>query len=226
MSTIAKNNKQPVAEEPVEESIPGALRKPRRDKLIRKEVLAFNPPNLIDGEDGILPQLVYIDEKGNKHECETTKQLWVSVDGRPAPGRKLQGLEVRKDKSFYLYFERRKGKDVAVSFTEYPGHMYSKQTGFPEGSDAIDGIEFVVDPGTGSLKVDKIPQAANSAAVARTIKAVDAVTQLYIGQTLGPDMEVLSVSGNRVSVTPPVMSVENTGYRQLQDSDGFNFGTY
>lgn len=206
-----------------EKIMPGALQKPRRDKLIRREILAFNPPEL--GEGGDAPRLIYIDDKGNKKTCNTTKTLWVTVDGRPTPGRKLQGLEVKKEKSFFLYFDKIKGEEVAVSFTEYPDHIYSRQSGFPEGSEAIDGIEFIVDPSTGSLKVDKIPQNSNTASIVRAMKAIDAQAQLYTGQILAQDIEVLSVSGNRVSVTPPTIMSGTTGYRQLDPVAGYTGGT-
>lgn len=209
--------------EVAEDIMPGALQKPRRDKLIRREILAFNPPDL--GKDGNAPRLIYIDDKGNKKACKTTKTLWVTVDGRPTPGRKLQGLEVKKEKSFFLYFDKIKGEEVAVSFTEYPDHIYSRQSGFPEGSDVIDGIEFLVDPSTGSLKVDKIPQNANTAAIIRAMKAIDAQGQLYVGQVLGQDIEVISVSGNRVSVTPPTIMAGTTGYRQIDPVSGYTGGT-
>lgn len=214
----------PIVEETVkvEEAVhPGALRKPRRDHLLRHEVLAFNPP-AARGRDGQPAfTLIYVDPRGNLKKVECTKELWVTVDGRPQPGRKLQGLEVKKDKNFLLYVSRSGGKELAVSFSEFPSHVHSRQAGFPEGTENIEGIEFQVDATTGSLRVEKIPQNANSASIQRAIRAIDSVSQLYPGQVLASDIEVLSVSGNRVSVSPPVIAAGTTGYR----SDGFNAGT-
>lgn len=200
----------------------GVLRKPDRSKLLRREVASFKKPFLDHSTIGeTVGKLLYVDPKGNAVRCRCSKALWVTVDGRPQPGRRLKGLEVRKDKKFFLYFERKNGHDEAVSFTEYPAHIYARSEGFPEGNEAVDTIEFLVDATTGSLRVDKVPNGVNTASIIRAIKAVDAASELAPGAQLAPDVEVVNVAGNRVSVTPPVFQAQSTGYTS---DTGFGFG--
>ena len=200
----------------------GVIVKPDRSKLRRVEVASFKKPFV--GADHVGEQegmLLYVDPRGNAQRCAAAKGLWVTVDGRPAPGRRLRGLEVRKDKKFFLYFERIGGRDVAVSFTEFPSHLYARMEGFPEGNDQVDSIEFLVDAKTGSLRVDKVPNGTNTAALVRAIRAVDAASRIAPGDVLATDIEVVNVAGNRLSVTPPVSVEASLGY--TSDS-GFGHG--
>lgn len=201
---------------------PGVLTKPDRSKLLRREVASFKKPFVVSDNIGEnVGKLLYVDPRGNACRCRASKSLWVTVDGRPTPGRRLKGLEVRKDKRFFLYFERLDGHDVAVSFSEYPAHIHARSEGFPEGNEAVDTVDFQVDSKTGSLRVEKIPNGVNQASLIRTIKAVDAASKLAPGDLLATDIEVVSVSGNRLSVTPPPAGEMSTGY--TSDS-GFGHG--
>jgi hypothetical protein len=200
----------------------GVMQKPDRSKLLRREVASFKKPFIKESRVGEMEGfLLYVDTSGNAHRCRCSKSLWVTVDGRPTPGRSLKGLEVRKNKKFFLYFDRIEGKDVAVSFSEYPAHLHGRREGFPEGNEDVESVDFLVDAKTGSLRVDKVPNGVNTESLLRTIKAVDKASSLSPGDLLAADIEVVSVAGNRLSVTPPVVASASTGY--TSDS-GFGHG--
>ena len=195
---------------------PGALRKPVRSHLRQEKIDAFQPPDLRDPDTNEMnPRLVIITPKGEARRVKCTKEMWVTVDGVPTPGRRLRGLEMRKDRSFIIYYDRIGGHETVVSFSEYPNHIYSRATGFPENAENIEAVLLTVDPSTGSIRVDEIPTIANTASVLRVIRAVDGVGQLYPGQILGNEMEVTEVVGNKVRVTPPSPSAQNTGYSNI-----------
>jgi len=200
----------------------GVLVKPNRSKMIRREVASFKKPFVDEIEIGKpVGRLLYVDPRGNAVRCRASKSLWVTVDGRPTPGRRLRGLEVRKDRKFFLYFDRIDGVDTAVSFTEYPAHLYARAEGFPEGNEDVDTVEFLVDATTGSLRVEKVPNGLNVASLVRTIQAMDAAAELAPGKFLGAGIEVINVAGNRVSVTPPELGAQRTGYTS---ESGFGHG--
>lgn len=192
---------------------PGALPKPRRSELLQIQVIAFKPPRFTERKE---PELVYVDERGNEKSVVCSDQLWRQVDGNPMPRRKPRGLDGIADRNrFVLYVEGKGSAARAVGLTKLPSEnfMFGKQSGHDERLEGVEDITVTVDATTGNVDVLIVPPGARLAQVLEVIRLIDSVTYLAAGQSLGRDVSVVAVSGNRVQITMPV--VEERTYRTM-----------
>lgn len=192
---------------------PGALPKPNRSGLHQIQVIAFKPPRFTALKE---PELVYVDERGNEKSVICSDQLWRQVDGNPQPRRKPRGLDGIADRTrFILYVEGTGPAARAVGLTKMPSEnfMFGKQTGQDERLEGVEDITVSVDSATGNIDVLVVPGGARLPQVQEVVRLVDAADYLVAGQSLGRDVSVVAISGNRVQITMPVF--EERSYRQM-----------
>lgn len=192
---------------------PGALPKPRRSDLTQIQVIAFKPPRFTDNRD---PELVYVNDRGDEKSIICSDALWRQVDGNPMPRRKPRGLDGIADRTrFVLYVEGTGPSARAVGLTKMPSEnfMFGKQSGHDERLEGVEDMTVTVDSVTGNVDVLVVPPGARLPQVQEVIRLIDAAEFLAAGQSLGRDVSVVSISGNRVQVTMPI--AEERTYRSM-----------
>lgn len=198
----------------------GAPTKVSRKDLTIIPVLAFKPPCVVqqsdDPEGAGTPTLVYVDEQGNERRLKSTKTLWRTVDGNPGAGRRPQGFDGKDGKRRYWIYASGKGaQEEAISFTDFPhnDYLYSRATGVPE--TASEDLHLQIDFITGSIKILQVPVGVRQAQLDSLVRAIDAVTHLEPGQSLGGGAEVLTVAGNRITCSVPIAEDRGVGRQMM-----------
>lgn len=196
-------------------NIPSAANKAVRKDLRIIPVMAFKPPCVVEPvepNDKATPILVYVDDKGTERRIKSTPAIWRTVDGNPGPGRRSAGFDGRDGKKrYWLYSRGSAPNDEAVSYTEFPhpDYFYNRATGVPELEP--EDLLLQIDYSTGSIKVLQVPVGARPPQVEAVVRAIDAVSSLEPGQVLVAGSEILTVTGNRVTCSLPVVEERGVG---------------
>jgi hypothetical protein len=179
---------------------PGALIKPKRERIKKTEAFSMKPPLVeADPEGGdnhkYLCKFVSNNYREVKQVC--TFDVWKRCEGRQTPGRVRDGLDSRLHNDFVIIQD---GEDKVIDIDIIPKTYYASKAVLPDNLQGKEDIILKVNSKTGGVEITQCPAGVNKAKILKLISSLDAVTSVSTGDTLSGGFEVLNVSGNQVSV--------------------------
>lgn len=179
---------------------PGALIKPKRERIKKTEAFSIKPPLVeADSEGGdnhtYLCKFVSNNYREVKQVC--TFDVWKRCEGRQTPGRVRDGLDSRLHNDFIIIQD---SDDKVIDIDVIPKTYYTSKAVLPDNLQGKEDIILKVNSKTGGVEVTQCPAGVSKAKILKLISSLDAVTSVSTGDTLAGGFEVLNVSGNQISV--------------------------
>lgn len=185
-------------------SASGGLNKATRKAITKKHAASIKPPAVHpdpSGGDNHKYECVYVTTEGKQLTERCTYEVWKRCEGRNAPGVIPNGLDSRLKCDFYIVKD---GENTIVDIDVIPKEVYSARAPMPDELVNKEDILVKVDAKTGSLEVTQAPPGVTKNTLRRLMDTLDGLDVVNTGDELPGDFEVLQVSGNMISVLPPV----------------------
>ena len=191
----------------------GALTKRKRQGVEKRLACSLKPPSLVEdtenedaetGEAQLNSFVTYIDDSTrNEVSMPCTKAVYRKVTGDPKPGRKtVKSLDYRLGVHFLLAVEPVAGKPTVTGIDILPEIEARKFGLVPDDQAEIEHVTIGVNQLTGEMEVKSVPPNLTKRTLLHIMSAIDREEHLYPGQRLGGRHEVVSVSGNQVTIDP------------------------
>lgn len=184
------------------ETTPGMVKVTRLGLKAIKSVNIKPPEYVLDekgGEDHIY-KCVYVTPGGKQIKQRCTAPVWRKCEGKTGEGRLRDGLCQRTNTEFILWSD---SNDVVVDIDVLPGDYYMARQVAPESIIDHEGVELIINQGTGSVEVKKTCLGLTRAKLERLINELNKLDRLSPGDNLPGNFEIMSISGNRVTVSVP-----------------------
>ena len=184
-------------------SVPGMVKAKR---VGVKPTIAVNikPPEYAldpSGGENHTYKCVYVTAGGKQIKVKCTPAVWRKCEGKSGDGRVRDGLCFKTNTEFIIWSD---GNGTVTDVDVLPGDYYQARQVAP--ADIIDNeaLELLVNQGTGAIEVKKICLGVTRARIERLIGELNKLDKLSPGDSIPGGFEILSVSGNRVSISVSV----------------------
>lgn len=183
------------------------LVKPKRTGIHKVHAASIKPPSVEpdpSGGDNHKYKCVYVTTGGKQQTEKCTYSVWKKCEGRNAPGLVPSGLDSKLKNDFFIVKD---GDDVVVGVDLIPKDVYSTRAPMPEELQDKEDILVRVDQKDGSMEITQAPPGVSKNTLRRLLDALDNIEVVNTGDELPGGFEVLQVSGNMLSVLPPLKTV-------------------
>lgn len=190
------------------------MEKNKREGLVPVIALSIKPPAYIldsSGGDNHVYKCVYVTAQGKQITQKCSLNVWKRCEGRNAEGRPRDGLADKLNAQFIMWIDKSQNREAAdeslrglvVDIDVIPENFYKLKAVMPENVKEQDTIDFKVGP-TGYIEIEMVPAGVTQAMIEKLISELNKLSTLNPGDNIPGGYEVSAVSGNRVSVLPPV----------------------
>lgn len=183
---------------------PGALIKHTRKGIIKVDAVSIKPPVVKadpTGGDKHTYLCAYVTDKFQMVKQPCTFEVWKRCEGRQTPGRVRNGLESKLHNDFVIIQDATTNEVIDIDVI--PKTYYTSKASLPDYLEGKEDILVTVQPKTGTLEVTQCPAGVSKLNVRKLLNSLDAAASLETGASLPGGFEILNVSGNQLSISPP-----------------------
>lgn len=177
----------------------------KHKRLNLKPTVAVNikpPEYLLDpsGGENHTYKCVYVTTGGKQIKQKCTPAVWRRCEGKTGEGQVRDGLCFKTNSDFIIWTN---GDDVVEDVDVLPSDYYLARQVAPVDVVEREGIELVISQSTGSVEIKKVCLRATRQKLERLIAELNKLDHLSPGDSIPGGFEIMSVSGNRVTVSIP-----------------------